>query len=70
VHENFQSSGLKFATIKPPHAMQISLNAMEITAHTVVEQHPTPLTGDHGLSIDAEKELRDSCLDEDVERGE
>ena len=56
--------------------MPISLNATEITAHTVSEQHPTPLTGDHGLSIDAEKGVREklsaskSCFDEDVERGE
>jgi hypothetical protein len=50
--------------------MPISLNAIEITTHTVLEQHPTLLTGNHGLSIDAEKEVRGSCLDEDVERGE
>jgi len=50
--------------------MPISLNAMEITTHTVLEQHPTPLTGDHSLSIDAEKVVRESCFDEDVERGE
>lgn len=43
---------------------------MEITAHTVLEQHPTPLTGDHGLPIDAEKAVHESCLNEDVERGE
>jgi len=55
--------------------MPISLNAMESTAHTVLEQHPTLLTGDH-LSIDVEKEVREKpsgselCLDEDVERGE
>jgi hypothetical protein len=74
VRENFQSTGLKFTTMNPRRATQIPLNPIEITTHTVSEQHPTLLTGDHGLSIDVDQDVRlksiGSCVDEDVERGE
>jgi hypothetical protein len=74
--QNFKLSGLKFATKKTPHTTTISLNPIETTAHTVSHRHPTSLTGDHELSIDADEEVREKPtrsglgLDKDVECGE
>jgi hypothetical protein len=74
VLENFQVTGLKLATIKPPFTTAISLKPIDITAHAVLEQHPTPLTGDHDLPFNADEDVREKpsglCLDKDVERGE
>jgi len=73
LRENFQSTGFKFTTINPPRATRIPLSPIEITTHTVSEQHPTLLTDDHDLSIDIGQDVRlkpsGSCVDEDIERG-
>jgi hypothetical protein len=72
--ENFQVTGLKFATIKPPSTTTTSLNPIEIAAQAVLEQHPTPLTADHDLPVNADKDVREKpsglCFDKDVERGD
>ena len=72
----FQISKLKFASKKTPHTTTISINPIETTAHTISERHPTPLTGDHDLSINADEGVREKPtrsgwgLDNDAESGE
>jgi hypothetical protein len=72
MHKNFQLTGRGVAAIKPPCNTTISLNPIEITTHTVFEEHPTPLMGDHDSLINAD-DVREKpsglCLDKDVERG-
>ncbi len=73
-HEVFQTSGLKFSKTQPIRTTPIPLNPMEITVHTVFEQHPSPQVGDHSSSINTDEEvyetLNRSNLDEEVGLGE
>jgi hypothetical protein len=72
MHKKFQLTWRGVAAINPPCNSTVSLNPIEITTHTVVEEYPTPLKGEHDLLINAE-DVREKpsglCLDKDVERG-
>jgi hypothetical protein len=71
-HKNFQLTWRGVAAINTPSNTTVSLKPIEITTHTVFEEYPTPLMGDHDLLINAD-DVREKpsglCLDKDVECG-
>ena len=72
-HQNFQSSGVRFAKPKQIRATPIPLDPVEISVHTILQQHLAPQMRDQGLSTNTDEvhqEPNGLTLGRDVERGE
>jgi len=58
VHQNLQTSGLRFAKTKQIRVTAIPLDPMGASASTVLQQDLTQQMSDHGLSTNTDEEVR------------
>ena len=70
VHEKFQTSDLKFAKPKPPHARPIPIDPLETTVDTVSEKELSDPDSSINIDTEVHQKQNGSSFDEDVERGE